>query len=150
MDRLAADNEGMELRLTAHGIELSDELRRFIERRARFGVGRLAARVRSMAIRLKDVNGPRGGVDQMCDVEVDLGLAKPVIIRERRANVFSAVAFAMDRAGRAARRRLGTLRNRRPDRTGAGQAPDRDARAMDAHDRRERLFAAVELAFARE
>jgi ribosome-associated translation inhibitor RaiA len=106
----------MELRLTSHGIELSDELRRFVERRARFGLGRFAARIRSMAIRLKDVNGPRGGVDQSCHVKLDLGFEKPVIISERRENAFSAVSFAMDRAARAVRRRIATARKPRSGR----------------------------------
>jgi ribosome-associated translation inhibitor RaiA len=130
----------MELRLTANGIEITRELRRFIERRAHFGMGRLAARVRSLAVRLKDVNGPRGGVDQSCDVQVDLGMDQPVIVSERRDNVFSAIALAMDRARRATRRRLANARDARPRIAAPRRMPDQ----------REKLAAAVAAAFARQ
>ena len=58
------------------------------------------------AIRVADVNGPRGGVDKCCDIRVDVGLRQPVIVRERQANLHVAVAFAMERAERAIQRQL--------------------------------------------
>ena len=60
----------MKLRLAARGIEVSRELKDFIERRAHFGFGRF--------------NGPRGGVDQRCDilsqacVEADVAAIQPL------------------------------------------------------------------------
>jgi len=93
-------------------VELTDELKRHIERRVHFGFGRFATRIRSLTIRLKDSNGPRGGVDQCCDVEVDVGLPQPVVVRERQASMFSAVALAVERAGQAVRRRLVITHNR--------------------------------------
>ena len=96
----------MKMRLAAHGIELSGELKDYIRRRVHFSLGRFAARIRSLSIRLADINGPRGGVDKCCDIRVDVGLRQQVIVRERQANLHAAVAFAMERAERAVQRQL--------------------------------------------
>ncbi len=96
----------MKTRLAAHGIELSGDLKDCIRRRVHFSLGRFAARIRSLSIRLADVNGPRGGVDKCCDIRVDVGLRQQVIVRERQANLHAAVAFAMERAERAVQRQL--------------------------------------------
>lgn len=96
----------MKMRLAAHGIELSGELQDYIRRHVHFSLGRFAARIRSLSIRLADVNGPRGGVDKCCDIRVDVGLRQQVMVRERQANWHAAIAFAMDRAERAVQRQL--------------------------------------------
>jgi hypothetical protein len=94
------------MRFTANGMVLSDDFKDYIRRRVRFSLGRFAARIRSLSIRLADVNGPRGGVDKCCDIRVDVGLRQQVIVRERQANPHAAVAFAMERVERAVQRQL--------------------------------------------
>ncbi|HZT28462.1 MAG TPA: HPF/RaiA family ribosome-associated protein [Bryobacteraceae bacterium] len=96
----------MKLRVTARGVEYSGELREYVHRRAHFSLGRFAAKIQSVAVRLSDENGPRGGVDKSCDIRIHFGLRPAVIVRERQASMQAAVAFAMDRAERAVRRRL--------------------------------------------
>ena len=96
----------MKMRLAAHGIDLSGDLKDYIRRRVHFSLGRFAARIRSLSIRVADANGPRGGVDKCCDIRVDVGLRQPVIVHERQANLHVAVAFAMERAERAIQRQL--------------------------------------------
>lgn len=103
------------MRLTARGIELSSELRDFVERRIYFSMGRLAGRIKSLTVRLADINGPRGGVDKCCDIAVDAGLRQKVIVREQQATIHAAVALAVERAERAVQRqlRLASLPERR-------------------------------------
>jgi ribosome-associated translation inhibitor RaiA len=96
----------MKMRLAAHGIELSGDLKDYVKRRVHFSLGRFAARIRSLSVRLGDVNGPRGGVDKCCDIRVDVGLRQKVIVREQQANLHAAVAFATERAERAVQRQL--------------------------------------------
>ena len=96
----------MKLRLAAHGVELSAELKDYVKRRVHFSLGRFAGRIKSLSIRLADVNGPQGGVDKCCDIRVDAGLRQEVIVSERQANIHAAVAFATERAERAVRRQL--------------------------------------------
>jgi putative sigma-54 modulation protein len=100
----------MKVRLTAHGIELSDELRNYVTRRVHFGLGRFVARIKSLTVRLADINGPRGGIDKCCHVRVDAGLSQKVVIRERQETIHAAVALAMDRVERAVQRQLSLTR----------------------------------------
>jgi putative sigma-54 modulation protein len=96
----------MKLRLIARGVELSAELKEYVTRRAHFSLGRFAGRIRSLSIRLADANGPRGGVDQCCDIQVDVGFHPAVVVSERQASIHAAVAFALERAERAVQRQL--------------------------------------------
>ena len=96
----------MKLRLTARGIELPAELKDFVMRRIHFGMGRLSGRIKSLSVRLADINGPRGGIDKCCDIRVDAGFGQELIVREQQATIHAAVALAVDRAERSVQRQL--------------------------------------------
>ncbi len=96
----------MKLRLVTRGIELTAELNDYVRRHVHFALGRFAGEIRSVSIRLADVNGPRGGVDKCCDIRVNVGLPQEVIVRERQTTIHAAVAFAVERADRAVQRQL--------------------------------------------
>jgi len=94
----------MRLHVTGRGLTLTEELLDYVRRRTQFAMGRFSGRIENLTVRLSDVNGPRGGSDKCCDVHVDAGFRKPVIVRERRDDIHAAVALAVDRAGRAVAR----------------------------------------------
>ena len=96
----------MKLRLVARGIELTADLKDYVKRRIHFALGRFAGRIKSVSVRLTDLNGPRGGVDKSCDIQVDVGLRQEVMVCERHENIHAAVAFAVARADRAVQRQL--------------------------------------------
>lgn len=48
----------------------ADELRDVTERRVRFALRRLGMLVPRAEVRMSDVNGPRGGIDKRCQVEL--------------------------------------------------------------------------------
>ena len=114
----------MKLTLTSRGIELSTELKDHVKRRIYFSLGRLAGQIKTLSVRLSDANGPRGGVDKCCDIRVDVGLRRAVIIHEQQENIYAAVAFAVERAERAVLRQLSCVR---PD-----KAPS-STRRLDHH-----------------
>ncbi len=96
----------MKLRLVARGIKLTSDLNDYVARRVHFALGRFAGKVKSVTVRLADVNGPHGGIDKCCDISVNVGLRQEVIVREQQANLHEAVAFAVERADRAVQRHL--------------------------------------------
>ena len=100
----------MKVRMTAHGIELSAELRDYVTRRVHFALGRFVGRIKSLSVRLADINGPRGGIDKCCHIRVDAGLSQKVIVRERQETIHAAVALAMERVERAVERQLSLTR----------------------------------------
>lgn len=79
-------------------------------RRLRFALGRFAPRVATARVWLEDVNGPRGGVDKRCAIELNgaLGYHRA----EARDDDFHA---AIDRAARAAARSLASAADAQRD-----------------------------------
>jgi hypothetical protein len=102
---------------TAVGVpsELADLARRRLE----FALGRFHGRIRSVTVRVADVNGPRGGVDKTCLVTIRLDASKRgVVIEDTDVDAAVAIDRAADRASRAVARVLNTSADRRPVRMG--------------------------------
>jgi putative sigma-54 modulation protein len=96
----------MKLHVKGHGIDLTAELREYIERRIHFAFGRFAGSVKSVSVRLADGTGAKGGTNKRCDIHVDTGLRHPMVVREQQDDIRSAVAFALERAERAVQRQF--------------------------------------------
>lgn len=74
-------------------------------RRLEFALGRFANRVRSLRVRLTDVNGPRGGLDKKCLITVRLTRPRRVIVIEDvDADERAAVSRTVERLARAVSR----------------------------------------------
>lgn len=81
-------------------------------KRLEFALGRFAGRVRSLTVRLTDVNGPRGGLDKKCLIAVRLTrLRHEVVIEDVGANHDVVVSRAAERASRAVSRALQSARH---------------------------------------
>ncbi|MGE3512250.1 MAG: HPF/RaiA family ribosome-associated protein [Vicinamibacterales bacterium] len=78
-----------------------------VQKRLEFAMGRFAGRVRSLSVRLTDLNGPRGGVDKKCLIAVRLDRPRRVIVIEDvDADESALVGRAADRAARAVSRAI--------------------------------------------
>jgi putative sigma-54 modulation protein len=55
---------------------------------------------------LKDINGPRGGVDKLCQVRLTLPRLRDIVIEDTQADLYVAIDRAADRASRTLNRRL--------------------------------------------
>ncbi len=96
----------MHLEIRAGNVELADAMRLHLERRLRFALGRYDDRIRKVTVRLKDLNGPKGGTDQQCRISLDLIPKGKLILDEQSADVVVAMDRAADRVGRAVARRM--------------------------------------------
>ena len=110
----------MQLNIQARGFKLTEGLRNLAERRLRFALGSTSARVRSIAMRLADENGPRGGMDKRCTILASFAGAPPVVIDQQESDLYVAIDRAADRAGRTVSRQLKKASSRRRDGTLAG------------------------------
>jgi len=76
----------------------ADPLREVAERRVRFAMRRMTWLVPRASVQLSDVNGPRGGVDKRCQIQLKTEGAGTVVIasiaREWRDALESALARA--------------------------------------------------------
>ena len=57
-----------------------------------------------------DANGPRGGADKLCKIEVVLEDAPAVLIEDAGADLYAAIDRAAERAGRNVAKRIERLR----------------------------------------
>ncbi len=76
------------------------ELRDLTERRVRFVLRRLSWLVPRAEVRLSDMNGPRGGVDKRCQVELKTDGAGSVVVASVAKDWRTALDNALARAAR--------------------------------------------------
>ncbi|AOW11656.1 hypothetical protein [Hydrogenophaga crassostreae] len=88
------------------------EWRSLVERRIRFVMRRLRSEVTRVNVRLIDVNGPRGGVDQLCQLKLDTEAHGKLVVSAIQANASAALNAALRRAARTLVRQW--QRRRRP------------------------------------
>ena len=76
------------------------ELRELAERRVRFVLRRLGWLVPRAEVLMSDVNGPRGGIDKRCQVELRTDGAGPVVVTSVAKDWRTALDQALARAAR--------------------------------------------------
>ncbi len=96
----------MQIDIQARNFSLTDALRRHAERRLRFALTCCDEHIQRVAMRLSDINGPRGGVDKRCHLQVVLAGLPDVVIEDIEADLYVAIDRATDRAGRTLVRRI--------------------------------------------
>ena len=96
----------MQIEIQSYDFSLTDALRDHTERRLRFALARVSDRVGRITVRLFDINGPRGGNDKRCRIQVMLNGLAAVVIEDTEPNLYLAIDRATDRAGRNVMRRL--------------------------------------------
>ncbi len=82
---------------------------------ARLGaaVDQHAERVGAVTVKLSDVNGPKGGVDQSCKVTVQLKPRGSIIVEETAEDMYGAVSQAADRVKHAVGREVERRKDRK-------------------------------------
>jgi ribosome-associated translation inhibitor RaiA len=76
------------------------ELRELTERRVRFVLRRLGWLVPRVDVQMSDVNGPRGGIDKRCQVELRTDGAGSVVVASVAGDWRTALDNALARAAR--------------------------------------------------
>lgn len=102
------------MRLQVRGISIptTPAIKAHAERRVQSAAARLGSSVRSVAVRLSDLNGPRGGQDKLCVMEARLAGGGGVVrIEESGDDLYGVI----DRAAGRLKQVLGRRVNRRAD-----------------------------------
>jgi len=87
--------------------------REYIERRLLFALGRFGSRIRRVMVRVEDMNGPRGGLDKRCHIEVRVPGRGVLVVDVRDVELEPAVSRAAERIARRVRDELTTHRTQR-------------------------------------
>lgn len=94
---------------------LTESLRSYIERRVQFALSWAHHRLPRVQLRLNDINGPKGGLDKVCRIQIPLAGNKPVVIEETQQDMYTAIDRAIDRAARTLSRRVARHRSHNRD-----------------------------------
>lgn len=114
----------MQMDIQCQGFSLTPGLGQYVRNRLAFAFSHADPVISRVAVRLGDVNGPRGGADKRCLVEVRLKSAPAVVVEDVETDLYRAIDRAVHRAGRALGRRLGRLRRFGPSLPGQDAAPE--------------------------
>ena len=85
---------------------LAAELHDLARTRVLFVLRRFSVRIPHATVQMSDVNGPRGGVDKRCQVELQTDRGRPVVINAVAAQWRTALDNALSRASRLLARRF--------------------------------------------
>jgi len=98
--------------IQARNFPLTDALRGHTKRRLGFALSVRDDHIQRVIVRLSDINGPRGGADKCCHIQVVLTQLADVVIEDTEVDLYAAIDRAADRAGRTVGRRLARQRDR--------------------------------------
>jgi ribosomal subunit interface protein len=101
----------MQIDINTHRFPLTDALRSHVRRRLHYALSSIDESVQRVVVRLSDVNGPRGGMDKRCRLQLVLAGLPDVIVEDTQADLYAAIDRASDRAGRTLARRLDRRRS---------------------------------------
>jgi hypothetical protein len=105
----------MYIEVRGRNIEPGQSLARHTERALEHALFSHADRVGHVVVRFVDVNGPRGGVDKRCLVQLQVLRHADVVVDERSEDWYAAASEAARRAGEALDRLVGRARRRAPE-----------------------------------
>ncbi|HEX5071558.1 MAG TPA: HPF/RaiA family ribosome-associated protein [Gemmatimonadaceae bacterium] len=103
------------------GVRLDDDDRAYIRRRLGEKLGKYASSIERVTVRVRDVNGPRGGVDLLCRIKVVLSGLPSVVVEHQSALLKPALTRSLSAAERAVRQTV-QRRRMRPIRSTASRA----------------------------
>jgi hypothetical protein len=134
-DKVRAGRTGLTetpLRIRLSGVDLPDEFgpraRALLGKR----LGRFATHIERATVRFKDINGPRGGVDTICRIQLTVSHRPTVLVEKRAIDAEAALKMSAVAAAQAMDRSVGRSGLRTPAPTKAAPATRRSEPAAPA------------------
>ncbi len=90
--------------------ELSEAAIVQAERRLQFALSRFASRISRVELVIDDENGPKGGVDTACRIQVSLPGLPEVVVTDKDSNISACIARIAERAQRSVARAVARTR----------------------------------------
>jgi len=96
----------MQIDIQSRGFSLTDALLSHVRRRLVSAMSYCSGHVNRVVIRLSDINGPRGGADKRCHIQVVLAGIPDVVVEDTKVDLYDAIDRATDRARRSVFRKV--------------------------------------------
>jgi putative sigma-54 modulation protein len=101
----------MQVHFMTNEFELTPSLREYLARRLRRAFVSLHNRIQSVSVRLRDLNGPKGGRDMLCQVAVIIPGRPTVLVKDVQEDMYAAIDSAFKRASYRATQLVTRQRN---------------------------------------
>jgi putative sigma-54 modulation protein len=102
----------MRIDVRSKDLEVSELTREYVDHRLGFALRRFDGRITNVRVHLEDVNGPKGGIDKRCRIEVNGERSLQVIVNETQGDLHAAIDAAADRVGHQVARAIERVRER--------------------------------------
>ena len=96
----------MKIDMQAKHFTLTRALRDHVQRRLGFALSTGSHHLQRVLVRLSDSNGPRGGTEKRCSIQLILPHQANIVVEGTESSLYAAIDRAAHRAGRTLRRRL--------------------------------------------
>lgn len=103
----------MQLTISSRNTDLTQSIREHVQDRLFAALDQHAGRVQRVTVMLEDVNGPRGGMDQVCRVAVKLNSGQILHHERQGLDLYANVSLVADKVKRRVGRAVSRLRNHR-------------------------------------
>ncbi len=100
----------MNISVRVHDVKWTAALQAKIERSISFGLDRFDGHAKSIDVYIADLNGPKGGVDKICQLTAVLRRSEPVVIVEKGDRIIPMVNRAVRRLAYRVGRKVQRLR----------------------------------------
>ncbi|WP_025918037.1 HPF/RaiA family ribosome-associated protein [Herminiimonas sp. CN] len=92
--------------IIAKGLKAQRAIRDYAARRFDFALNRIQHNIRAATLRISDKDGPKGGIDKRCLVQLSVPGLPDIVVTETAHNVNVAIDRAIHRAAYTAQRLL--------------------------------------------
>ena len=99
----------MEIDIRSNGVDLTEALRAYLQRRMRFRFDRHPELIRKVTVRLTEQNTSEAHGRKLCQINAELNPSGEILVRETAADLYQAIGGGIERLGSA----LHGLRGRR-------------------------------------
>lgn len=100
----------MQLTIQSRDTQVTTPIREHIQQRLVAALDQHADRIRAVSVKLSDLNGPRGGVDQLCKVSVQLNNGKMLHHERKGLDLYSNISLIADKVKRRVGRQIARLK----------------------------------------
>lgn len=96
----------MQIDIQSRSFSLTKALLTYTEQRLLFSMSYWSDHIDAVIVRLSDINGPRGGADKRCHVQIVIQGLPDIVVEDTECDLYAAIDRAMDRARRTVARKL--------------------------------------------
>jgi len=97
----------MKIDIYSQKFSMTKALSNYAKRRLNFALTSKSEHLNKVTMRLSDINGPRGGADKCCRIQIQLTGIPDIIVEDTELDMYTSIDRACDRVSRTVVRKLG-------------------------------------------